>query len=414
MMKIYSGIINAPASKSSSLRALICCSLTENIKTFIINNISFCDDVLTGVKLFSELRGLTANFEGNNLILTSNQNKIKTTDSITINTGESGFLARGMVSLGTWFSGNINLTGVGTLMKRELGIEEFAEKVGLYATKSTLPVTIRGNVKAGNFILKENNSSQFLSGLLFTLPLLPDDSLIIIDELVSKPYMFLTLSYLERLGINFSWIDNQRLLIKGNQHYNVKDLTPESDWSSLSFIIALGVMKGNITITNIIDAHYLPDRTILNLLDEIGGLYSFIDSKTLTVKESKISGFSFDFTSNPDLAPVLVALSLSATSPSKFKNCYRLKNKESDRLHSLIEMLKVLNAKYIYQDDTLTVYPSEVSGGLVKTFDDHRIAMSALILNAVSSEMIRVDNYDCINKSYPDFLNDLKILGVKI
>lgn len=413
MNRIFSGTINAPASKSSSLRALLCACLTTS-KSPIINNISQCDDVLAGIELVSALSGFGYAWEENKLIFKANNYSKRELESITLSVGESGFLARTFVSIGSYFAQQVTINGSGTILKRELGIAEFADKVGLKANNSTLPVTVQGEIKAGHFVISEEKSSQFLSGLLFTLPLLKGDSSITIKKLVSRPYIDLTLSYLGRSGIKFTWLDAESLSIPGKQEYKVSEITPESDWSSLSFIIALAIMQGDITIRNLCDSPNLPDRVILDLLAQVGGNFTFLDANTLNIKKSVIQGFSFDLTSNPDLAPVLVALAIIAVIPSKLFNCFRLRDKESDRLTALIEMCQVLQVKHTYAEDTLTIYPSEVRGGEVKTHNDHRIAMAALILNVVSKEKIRVDNYHCIDKSYPDFLNDLKVLGVEI
>jgi len=413
-MKIYTGKIKAPASKSSSLRALICCCLTKDINSMIIHNISKCSDVLVGIELICSLRGFTYRWSDDDLYMQSKSWDWKYKDSISLDAGESGFLARAFISIGTLFSKEVIISGRRTLMKRNLGIKEFVNKVELTASESILPVKIQGYIKVKEFLVTEKHSSQFLSGLLFTLPLMKEDSLLSIEELVSKPYIDLTLSYLERSGITFSWINRKQLLLRGNQQYKVRELTPESDWSSISYIIALGIMKGDITITNIVDLLFMPDRIILNVLNEIGGDYAFSDANTLRVRRSVIKGFVFDLTSNPDLAPTLVVLAIVATTASSLTSCYRLRDKESDRLQSLIEMLSALKVTYSYSEDTLTIFPSEISGGLVKTYDDHRIAMSALILNVISKEKITIDNYECINKSYPNFLNELKILGVEL
>lgn len=413
-MKLFTGRILAPASKSSSLRALICCNLTVNNNSVLIHNCSKCNDVLAGLDLICSLGGFSYTWDNNSLLLISKGVKREYKESFIINVKESGFLARVFVSLGTYFSKEVIITGEATLNKRNLGIETFAKKIGLTASDSKLPVKIHGTISARELHIKEKSSSQFLSGLLFTLPLLKDDSLLILDQVVSKPYIELTLSYLERSGINFTRIDKDKLLIQGNQSYDITELTPETDWSSLSYIIVLGLLAGDITITNIIDADFLPDRIILNVLDEIGANYSFPNPETLIVKKSQIKGYTFDLTGNPDLAPALVALAIGASSPSQLTNCYRLRDKESDRLFSIIEMLKTLKVEYSYSDDSLTIFPSKVSGGEVHAYDDHRIAMSALILNAISSDKITIDNYECIDKSYPGFLNDMNMLGVEI
>lgn len=413
MIKLFRGTIKAPASKSSSLRALICSCLTSSKESIHIHNISKCDDVLAGIELVCELGDLSYSWKNEDLVLTPNNTKSEYSKSVTIDVGESGFLARAFVSIGTLFSSDFYLTGRASLLKRNLNIVDFTNTIGLNASNSKLPTKIQGTLKAREFLIKENKSSQFLSGLLCTLPLLQGDSSIMIEELVSKPYIELTLSYLECSGIKFSTEDDARLVIPGNQEYRVSEFTPETDWSSLSYIIALAIMNGDIIIEDIVDAPNLPDRVILSLLAEIGGVFFFSNSKTLQIKKSEIKGFNFDLTSNPDLAPVLVALAINASTETRLSNCYRLRDKESDRLVSIIDMLDALDVNYSYSSDTLTIYPSKVLGGVVNTYKDHRIAMTALILNAISSEKIRIDNYECINKSYPNFLKDLKILGVE-
>ncbi len=217
MMRIYSGTVKAPASKSSSLRALICCALSENDNSLVIHNISRCDDVLAGIELVRELRLFTTILDNDSLTFTSNIDKLRERDSLICNVGESGFLARAFVSIANYFTSKVTLIGKGTLLKRDLGIAEFADKIGLSACNSKLPTTIQGKIKPGKFVVTEKRSSQFLSGLLFVLPLLTEDSMVTIEELVSRPYIDLTLSYLARCGIKYEWVSKNKIAIPGKQ-----------------------------------------------------------------------------------------------------------------------------------------------------------------------------------------------------
>ena len=413
-MALFKGKVKAPVSKSSSLRALICCALSFEYPQYIIRNISNCNDVKVGIDVIKQLRNFECRFDGNDLIIT-NINDFKRVGKIELDVGECGFLARVLTSLSTYFADEITMVGKGTILKRELGISEFVQNLGLTATSSQLPTTIRGQINPGNYTLQANNSSQFISGLFFLLPLLKSDSKLILQDSVSKPYLDLTLHYLKLSGIEFTTNSElNEVSIRGNQSYAKQEFTPESDWSSLSYLIALGLLNGDLLIENIHDRAELPDRAVLAILKEIGGDYEFINPTTLQVKKSDYSGFTFDLTNSPDLAPLLAALAIGATSPSRLSHCYRLQHKESNRLNSIIELLSALQVKHNYdeQSDVLTIFPTQPQGGKVKTFNDHRIAMAALILNAISSEPISIDNYECIGKSYPDFVADLNSLGV--
>ncbi len=403
----------APASKSSSLRALICCLLHKDQTSLQIKNISLCQDVKSALQVIKQLRRQEQTITARDLKIDflkgiSNIQKLK------FNVGESGFLARSLVSIACLFSQEFIIEGLASINRRNLGIKPFADILGLEAQSSYLPVKIKGIIEGRDYIINEHSSSQFLSGLLFTLPLLDNDSTIKIEQMVSRQYINLTLHYLTKCKVKYLVEDNNLIKIPGRQEYKFNELTVESDWSSLPYLIAVGLMLGGLVIEDIVDSPHSPDRVFLNLLTEIGGNYTFQGNNILKVEKSHIKGFTFDLTSSPDLAAVLVSLALIATSPSKLTNCYRLRNKESDRLIALMDMISSLGAHYIYEDDALTIFPHELKGGHIKSYDDHRIAMSALILNALDSCNVTVDNYDCIDKSYPDFITDMKKLGVNL
>ena len=420
-MQLFKGRVNAPVSKSSSLRALVCCALSFSHQQYVIRNISNCDDVKMGIEVIKKLRGFECRFVGADLFINATSETAskpgKKLDSLVLDVGECGFLARVFSSLSTYFSQETTITGIGTILERELGISDFVSNLNLVSTSSQLPVTIKGEVSPGNYTLKASNSSQFISGLLFLLPLLESDSQLTLQESVSKPYLELTLHYLKSAGIKFTTNSElSEIAVTGNQSYEQQEFTPESDWSSLSYLIVLALLNGNLTIENLNDRANLPDRALLKILQEVGGSYEFINPTTLQVYKSDYQGFTFDLTDNPDLAPLLAALAIGANSPTQLSNCYRLRHKESDRLKAIIELLKALKVKhsYVQDKDILTIFPTKLNGGKVKTFNDHRVAMTALVLNVISSQPIEIDNYDCIGKSYPNFITDLKSLGVRL
>lgn len=390
--------ITAPTSKSSSLRALICAVLSYQEQT-LIHNISRCSDVKSGISAFREL-GFSLNGEENLLVSGSN---IPFNGELSC--GESGFLLRVLTSLFSHFQESITLTGEGTLLERNLDIEQFTDSIGLLVSGKKLPLTVMGSLSKQNYIVDGKTTSQFISGLLFSLPLLPFDTTLKVVNSVSKPYIELSIKYLRKSGVNITTNDYSCFSIKGNQEYSLKEVRPETDWSSVAFLLVLGALNGDIVITDIVDESYLPDRVIYDILQEIGVEIEYEDDR-IKVRKSSYKGFNVDINDCPDLAPALVSLAIGATSPSVLHNCSRLLDKESNRLTALMQMMDSLNVKYIYKEDSLTIYPTQIEGAEITTFGDHRIAMAALILNSISLGKITIDNSSCIDKSYPTFIKD--------
>lgn len=411
------GVVTAPASKSSTLRALICCAFA-GIETRHLQQMSFCDDALHMCDILEKV-GFQLRKKKNGKYewqtydeLEINGSFIK--DNYMFFCGESGFIARAMVSLGTIFSPEFELKGSDTLLDRNLGIIEFAKALGLEASSDKLPCKISGQITKEVVKIPEQTTSQLISGLLLTLPLLKHNTTVKLSKIVSKPYIDLTLRYLRFSGIKYDLADDySQIEIAGGQEYKVERIVPESDWSSISFIIALGMMNGEILVDNIEDYKELPDRNIVKICQRAGADVRFMDDYGLFVRKGEFNGFEIDLNDNPDMAPVMVALASQAKTKSLLKNVSRITNKESNRLEAIKNMCDILSISYIHDNDDLIIHPSKIKGGIVKSYHDHRIAMAALILNSVSDEKIEVDNYQCINKSYPNFLRDLKKLNVK-
>ena len=255
-MKLIKGKVNAPVSKSGSLRALICCALSFSYPQYIIRNISNCEDVKVGIEVIKKLRGFECSFMGSDLFINATSEPAsklgEKLDRLKLDVGECGFLARVFSSLSTYFSQETTITGRGTILGRKLGISEFVSNLNIVSSSSQLPVTIRGEVSPGNYTLKANNSSQFISGLLFLLPLLESDSKLTLQESVSRPYLELTLHYLKLAGIKFTTNSElNEIAVTGNQGYQQQEFTPESDWSSLSYLIVLALLNGNLIIEKI-------------------------------------------------------------------------------------------------------------------------------------------------------------------
>ncbi len=404
----FVGRIDAPASKSSSLRAIICAILSNN-KPVTINNVSLCDDVLSAITLFTSI-GYKIDLSKNTLrVISFTPNKCKE-----LYCGESGFLARIMVSLASLYSNEYTISGEKTLLSRNLDITPFCHALGYSSSSDYLPTTIKSKQLPDILDIDASQSSQLLSGLLFLLANLNQTRTINIHNLVSKPYLLLSLDYLHKAKIKYVFDEHEmKITIPGNQEYKVFELTPESDWSSMSYIIALGLLNGDIEINNIQDNKAAPDRVIVDILKEAGGNIE-LKANSIHVSSSKLNNINFDLTHNPDLAPILSALAISCKNQSVLTGCKRLFSKESNRLKSIIEMFKTLNVSYCLSDDdnTLTIYPTIIEGGLVETFNDHRIAMSALVLNSISKNKIDINNYQCINKSFPEFIDIYNRLGL--
>lgn len=403
------GNVQAPPSKSMTQRAIAAALLAEG--ETIITNPSSCDDSMAAMSIASGL-GAVVRKEGNELSI-KGSGELRESK---LNCGESGLAIRMFSPIAALYDSEIIMTGTGSLAKRPMSMIEDALRqfdVSCASEGGFLPLTIRGPISGGYCEIDGSVSSQLLTGLLMALPLADKNSEIKVLNLKSKPYIDMTLQVLERFGIRIERSGYSRFRIEGNQRYHPQKFEVEGDWSGGAFLLVGGAINGEITVDGLRPDSYQSDKAILTVLDNVGARVSIRDN-SIGISRSDLKPFLFDATESPDLFPPLVALASYCKGISSIKGVSRLVHKESDRASALAAEFGKMNISIELIDDTMFVTGGKVKGGQVDSHGDHRIAMAAAIAALGASGRISIRDSHCVNKSYPDFFEDLRHLGTMV
>jgi 3-phosphoshikimate 1-carboxyvinyltransferase len=337
--------------------------------------------------------------------------------SNTIYCNESGSTIRFLIPIFSLTGKEMYFTGEEGLLKRPQSIyqEIFDEDNNTFIQEET-KITVKGSIKARTYVLKGNVSSQFFSGLMFALPLLKEDSYIIIDgDLESKSYINLTIDMLSHFGITIKEIENG-YFIKGEQKYSPKDYRVEGDYSQAAFYLVGGVIGGTIKIKDIPAKSSQGDKAIINIIQSMNGKIIFTENGFNSVKSNTV-GTTIDIKDCPDIGPIVALLASVSKGTTRIINAHRLRIKESDRIESTVSSLKQLGANIDVDGDDIIIQGKKSldgPGGILDSFNDHRIAMMLGIASSVYEVPFTIKNADSVNKSYPHFFEDLKSIGGKL
>lgn len=388
------GKILVPPSKSLSHRAIISASLCRDEKS-IVKNLILSDDIkatIEGMRALGAEIGLSENkayIKRNNLI---EKNSL-------IDCRESGSSLRFLIPVGLALTDCLRFTGSKKLFERPLDVyfDIFKRQNINYKTCDNL-LFINGNLSPGNFEIPGNVSSQFISGLLFSLPLLDGDSEIFITgKLESNAYVDLTIDVLNNFGINIEKNDNS-FYIQGRQHYKSCEYTVEGDYSQAAFFLVANELGNEIECLGLNKVSTQGDKEIMNIIN------MFNDCNEIIIDASQI----------PDLVPIITVLAaLKESHTTIIKNAHRLRLKESDRLLAVTTEMNKLGACVNETKDGLIINGKiSLNGGTrVKSWNDHRIAMSLAVAATRCKDDIILEDHLAVNKSYPHFWNDYKSLG---
>ena len=390
---ILKGKIFVPPSKSVSHRALICASLADGTST--IKNLLDCEDTDATINV---LTALGAEFQKNGRDISIKGINIPR-KSIIADCNDSGSTLRFLIPVTAALGAESIFTGKGKLPTRPI-TPYFTElqKNGIIFTSNNMPYEMHGKLKAGKYSLQGNISSQFISGLLFALPLLDGDSCIeITSPLQSKPYVDITIDCLEHFGINVKTSANC-YYVKGPQKYKACDFTVEGDLSQAAFFLVANCLGADIITENINDNSIQGDAEIINIT-------RCFNRKAFNINAEQI----------PDLVPILTVLACFTDGISYITGCERLRIKESDRLEAISCELNKLGAKITAESDFLEIHGVEsLNGGECDSHNDHRIAMACSIAALKAKGVVRIKGAECVSKSYPGFFNDYRKLGGEI
>lgn len=406
------GVVHVVSSKSLSHRYVIAAGLAKG--TSIVYNVLDSED-LTATK--KALEGLNVSFD---------QEKVISSGYELLNNEvfchESGSTLRFMIPIYMLQKEKVTFYGDNRLIDRPIDVYEtlFRDKeLGFKYLEEPhyLPLEVQGKLEGGHYPILGNISSQFVSGLLFALPLAKKDSDIeLLTPLSSKGYVDMTLDTLSKFGIEYKWEENH-IYIKGRQQYQPKVVTVEGDFSQAAFWMVAGTINQHqlpLQLRNLNPDTKQGDRVVADIISKMGGyLYYQRDLKQYVVHPRQTKGITIDVDPNPDLGPVLMVLAALSEGETHFINCRRLKIKESDRLQAMYDVLTKLGVNMRITDDEAWIEGQKSFKGNVSldSYNDHRIAMAIAVASLRTDGEITIRNSECVAKSYPTFFEVFKSLG---
>lgn len=422
--KTLSGHVTVPPSKSHAHRAIICAALSSN--DTIIHNVAMSEDINATI---SALRQLGAKIEVDNDTLHVSKFDInkKITEHITIDCNESGSTLRFMIPIALVFADKVTFIGSGRLPKRSLQVYfDIFDKLDIKYShgEDYLPLTVEGNLSkdSGDFYIRGDISSQFITGLLLAMGITNyNSSIYITTSLESKPYVDITQMVMEQYGVKALYSENKSDSKEFTCAYNVSGMGYTSsgidrvsgDWSQSGFHILAG-LNGDITINGLDLSSPQGDKEIFNIIKQMDADICEKES-SIICRKSKLKAIDVDVSDIPDMAVVIAGAMAVADGKSIITGAKRLRLKESDRIETVIATINSLGGQASADGDNIVIIGKDkLAGGKVKCHNDHRIAMLAGALSTYCENPVEIDDKDCVNKSYPDYWNDLISLGGKI
>ena len=400
------GSVAAPSSKSFSHRMLIAAALAEGVSE--VSGISASKDIEATVGAMNALGAKIFSEDGLYTVMGIKE----PAEKADINCFESGSTLRFIIPIAAALGCDCKFYGSGKLPERPITpyIREFGKHgVSIVREEGVMPFSMSGRLTGGCYELEGDVSSQFITGLLFALPLCKEDSVIkLTSKLESKPYADMTVKSLAAFGIDIeeSISENGFLIynIKGGQKYRKTAVSAEGDYSQAAFYFVANALGAEITVDNLDPNSVQGDKKILEIVQKIG--YNKINGR--------LSAFTVDVTDIPDLVPILTVLGCFTDGISRIVGAKRLKIKECDRLAAISQAMNNIGGKVTAKDDELEIHPIEkFRGGRIDGRNDHRIVMASAIAAIMSDGDIIITDADAVKKSYPDFWKDYRSLGGK-
>ncbi|MCX7771508.1 MAG: 3-phosphoshikimate 1-carboxyvinyltransferase [Clostridia bacterium] len=420
--KPLKGTVLAQPSKSMGHRAILCAALAKGRS--IIDNIVLSDDMIATIGAVQALGVAvkiteSAHFKGRKKLIIESSGQIKVQQPV-IDCHESGSTARFIMPITRLCADRVTLTGRGRLVERPFELYEklFKEKGMDYEDQcGKMPITISGRLKSGEYTLPGDVSSQFISGLLFALPLLEGDSDIHVTHKVeSLPYIQMTLQALKDFGVLIDVNEDYRHYhIKGSQSYQARqDYVVEGDWSQAAFFCVMGALSEGLSIEGLNRDSLQGDKVIVQILERMGAKPVFTD-RVLSFSKASLKGIEVDVSQCPDLVPAIGVAASLAEGQTHIVNAARLRMKESDRLAATRHELGCLGAKIMEEPEGLVIEGStSLCGGHAQGVNDHRIVMALASATVACTGDVVIDGTEAVSKSYPEFWDDFKALGGEV
>jgi 3-phosphoshikimate 1-carboxyvinyltransferase len=402
------GKVKVPPSKSLSHRALIAAGLSSG--TSVIRNIVLSEDIkatMAAMKHFGATFDLLEEVENRCTYLISNHGAPMEDDgrAVEIFCNESGSTARFLIPFFHLIDRTVVFTGANSLAERPFDpYFDLFDAQGIAYTKSKrgLPLSVRGKLKAGRYEMVGNVSSQFITGLLYILPLLDGDSeLVIKPPFESKGYVDLTLEVLSAFGIEIVQMSEHHFYVLGNQSYQSTDFTVEGDYSQAAFFMVANALGSEIELEGLSKDSKQADRIIDEMIKMAFG-----------PANGPTHVPTFDVTDCPDLVPILSVLLALSSGNNEIVGGRRVRIKESDRIKAIASELTKMGASIDETPEGLIFSGVDsLSPAQVYAWNDHRIAMALAIASTCTKGETKILGADCVRKSYPDFWDVFIKLG---
>ena len=401
------GIIAPPSSKSYAQRAIALALLSQGKS--ILRNIEFCKDTRSALSCIEALGAKVEILDESTIAIEGGLHPL----SNTLHVGESGLATRLFTPIASLWHEAITIQGEGTLLHRPMimMIEPLrALGVEVRDGGGYLPIEVKGPIHGGEIEVDGSISSQFITGLLLSLPLAEEDTTLHVTSPVSTPYIDMTIDTARIFGIEIMQKDGDytEFFIEGSQKYTPADISIEGDWSGASTILVAGAIAGEVTVKNISTLSKQADTAIIRALERAGAGI-IIEHDSITVSKRPLKAFTFDATNSPDLFPALAALAAAAEGVSTIIGTSRLSHKESDRAETLRQEYEKLGIEIdISQEDVMTIRGGKIKPATVFSHGDHRIAMSLAVSALRCDGEVVIEQAECVEKSYPTFFEDLE------
>jgi len=406
------GAIQAAASKSAMQRA--CAAALLKGGTTIIRNGGVSNDDKAALDIIQQLGAIVEEKQGHLLIKSKGVQPV----SDTIHCGESGLSIRMFTPIAALANKEITITGEGSLKKRPMDFFEVVlPKLGvnIKSDNGKIPLQVQGPLQPQNITIDGSLSSQYLTGLLFAYAASnATDVSIHVENLASKPYVDLTMSFLKSFGLKVPANSNYQSFYFDDKPapeiLNVVEYSVEGDWSGAAFLLVAGAVAGSVTVNGLDADSTQADKAILDALKSTGAILR-IEKNAINIQRAKLKSFQFDATDCPDLFPPLVAIAACCEGITTIKGVNRLTHKESNRALTLQEEFGKLNVRIELQNNLMLIDGGNgIKGANVHSHHDHRIAMACAVAGLVAEGDTTIDVAEAVNKSYPQFWEHLQQL----
>ena len=390
------GVLTAPPSKSMAHRAVLCAALAKG--TSHIRNLEFSKDISATLAAAGQLCAHVTT--GENDAVVEGLGGFRAVEA-PVDCCESGSTLRFLIPLASLTGQKVTFVGRGRLMERPQSVyETLYREQGLRFEQSASGLTVEGRLSSGDYTLAGNVSSQFISGLLFALPLLDGTS---------------TLHLLP--PVESRWLDDTTLEIPGGQEYHPCDYTVEGDYSQAAFPAVLGAVTGGVTLTGLAKTTLQGDAAILDILRRCGAEFAHTEAG-IVFEKAPLHGTDIDLADCPDLGPVLMVLGLLCEGTTVIRNAERLRIKESDRIEAMETELRKCGGVLSSEGGIITIQgcagalhaPETVLSG----HNDHRVVMSLAVLALAAGLKLPISEAEAITKSWPNFFTAIKPLGAEV